>query len=210
MRYPKTLFKEPFKKYAMDPQDTIDLSREALTMIGIVGGPILASGLLIGLVVGVFQAMTQIQDQTVSAVPKILGMLLVTMLVLPWVGEQMIDYTRETLSTPFTGGFAQTHAARQESPFHLASAKADPAIAPERLRMSVAQVAANRAMPVAPPLKSTTESAFSTSMPTLVPRASSMPIHRLGPGPTKVESSMPRLRGRNLTVPPTPQKNLEG
>ena len=88
----------------MDPQDTIDFSREALTMVAIVGGPILVAGLAIGLIVGIFQAMTQIQDQTVSAVPKILGMLLVTMLVLPWVGERMIDYTQKTLGTPMIGG----------------------------------------------------------------------------------------------------------
>lgn len=88
----------------MVPQDTIDLSREAITMAAIVGGPILAAGLLIGLLLGVFQAMTQIQDQTVSAVPKIVGMALVALLTLPWMSERMVDFTRSTISRPLVGG----------------------------------------------------------------------------------------------------------
>ena len=92
----------------MSPQDTIDLSREAITMAATIGGPILAAGLLIGLLIGVLQAMTQIQDQTVSAVPKIVGMALVALLVLPWMSDRMVDYTRESLSRPLVGGVQQT------------------------------------------------------------------------------------------------------
>jgi len=60
----------------MNPQDAIDFSREAIKTCIMVGGPILVASLLIGLIVGVIQAMTQVQDQTVSFVPKILLLLL--------------------------------------------------------------------------------------------------------------------------------------
>ena len=84
----------------MNPEDAIDLGREALRACFFVGGPILAVGLLIGLTVGVLQAMTQVQDQTVSFVPKILLMLVAIALALPWLSEQMIDYTKDALSHP--------------------------------------------------------------------------------------------------------------
>ena len=188
----------------MDPQSTIDLSREALTMVGIIGGPILAAGLVIGLIVGIFQAMTQIQDQTVSAVPKILGMLLVTMMVLPWLGERMIDYTRETLSTPMIGGYvAQTPPA--DSPFTLASATTR--LNPDLQIKSagpVARVAANLPL-VPPPLK--------PSMPIMTVEPSSMPIHPFdqnSQSPAGQESSMPQLRGGNLGSPSVVKSDLEG
>ena len=191
----------------MDPQNTIDLSREALTMVGIIGGPILAAGLVIGLVVGIFQAMTQIQDQTVSAVPKILGMLLVTMMVLPWLGERMIDYTRETLSTPITGGYVSQRPTTN-SPFALASAtsRLDPHLQIESSG-PVARVAANLPL-VAPPLKPAT-----TSMPMMTTEPSSMPTLRFnqnGQFPASRESSMPQLRGGSLISPPANKSDLEG
>ncbi len=84
----------------MNPEDAVDLGREALRTCLIVGGPILAVGLLIGLAVGVLQAMTQVQDQTVSFVPKILLMILALALALPWLSEQMVDFTKESFESP--------------------------------------------------------------------------------------------------------------
>lgn len=183
----------------MDPQDTIDFSREALTMVAIVGGPILVAGLAIGLIVGIFQAMTQIQDQTVSAVPKILGMLLVTMMVLPWVGQRMVEYTEETLSTPMIGGIAPVEVAKP-SPFKFASASTQ--ITPAFHDGPVARIAANVAKRAAPlPEQST------TAMPMMLPPASSMPIHPYGQSPATNRSSMPRLQDRDLS--PQPLKNIE-
>ena len=86
----------------MNPQDAIDFSREAIKTCMLVGGPILAASLLIGFLVGVIQAMTQIQDQTVSFVPKILLLLLMIGLCLPWLTERMIDFSTESFSTPMT------------------------------------------------------------------------------------------------------------
>ena len=68
----------------------------------LVGGPILAVGLLIGIAVGVFQAMTQVQDQTVSFVPKILLLLVMIGLCLPWLTYKMLDFARQSFETPMT------------------------------------------------------------------------------------------------------------
>ena len=93
----------------MNPQDAVDLSREAIKTCLMVGGPILAASLLIGLLVGVFQAMTQVQDQTVSFVPKVILMLLCLGLALPWFADQMLDFARTSFEKPMAGystGFA--------------------------------------------------------------------------------------------------------
>lgn len=68
----------------------------------LVGGPVLLVSLLIGLLVGVAQSMTQIQDQTVSIVPKLLGVALAIGLCLPWLSDRLVEFSRETLSTPMT------------------------------------------------------------------------------------------------------------
>ncbi len=73
-----------------------------------VGGPILLASLIIGLLTGVLQAMTQVQDQTVSFVPKLLGMLVVLGLCLPWLSEKLVDFSSETLSKPMTHYHAYT------------------------------------------------------------------------------------------------------
>lgn len=86
----------------MNPQDAIDLGREAVKACFLVGGPVLMASLVIGLIIGIVQAMTQVQDQTVSFVPKLLCLLVVLGLCLPWLTDQMVDYTSETLSKPMT------------------------------------------------------------------------------------------------------------
>ncbi|MFK7768911.1 MAG: flagellar biosynthetic protein FliQ [Mariniblastus sp.] len=86
----------------MNPQDAVDLSREAIKTCLMVGGPILAASLLIGLLVGVFQAMTQVQDQTVSFVPKILLLIIAIGLCLPWLADQMLDFAKYSFERPMT------------------------------------------------------------------------------------------------------------
>ena len=86
----------------MNPQDAIDLGRESVKACLLVGGPVLLASLVIGLLVGIVQAMTQVQDQTVSFVPKLLCLLVVLGLCLPWLTDQMVDYTTETFGKPMT------------------------------------------------------------------------------------------------------------
>ena len=84
----------------MDPQNAIDLSREAIRTCIMVGGPILVASLVIGLLVSVLQAMTQLHDQTISFVPKILLLLVALAACLPWLTDQMLDFTKYTLEKP--------------------------------------------------------------------------------------------------------------
>lgn len=81
----------------MDPQDAIELGREAVWMALLVGSPILVAGMLIGLLIGLLQALTQIQEQTVVFVPKIVGMILVLSLALPWLISEMLRYSSELI-----------------------------------------------------------------------------------------------------------------
>lgn len=82
----------------MNPQDAIDLGREAVNVAMVVGAPVLLSGMAVALVVGLLQAVTQVQEQTVSFVPKLVAMVLVLSLTLPWLIQQMVQYSHDLIS----------------------------------------------------------------------------------------------------------------
>ncbi|MCC9605663.1 flagellar biosynthetic protein FliQ [Blastopirellula sp. JC732] len=82
----------------MDVTTTVDLTREAMLVALWISAPALIVGMLVGLAIGLLQALTQIQDQTVSFVPKLLAMAAAMLLALPWVLERLMIYT-ETLVT---------------------------------------------------------------------------------------------------------------
>lgn len=81
----------------MAAQDAIDLVRNAIVMSLILGAPVLMIGMLVGLFVGLIQALTQIQDQTVSTVPKLVAMTIAIMVALPWMTDQLLDYSRNLI-----------------------------------------------------------------------------------------------------------------
>ncbi len=70
----------------------IELIRSALITALILAAPILMSGLVIGLCVSIFQTVTQIQEQTLSFVPKIAGMIIVAVLLVPWILNKLSQY----------------------------------------------------------------------------------------------------------------------
>ena len=72
----------------------IELSRAALGTAIELALPVLLVLLVVGLIVSVFQAMTQVHDQTLSFIPKILAMVTVILLLLPWFLKVMEGYTR--------------------------------------------------------------------------------------------------------------------
>ena len=78
----------------METSVAVDLVRETLIGAVIIGAPVLLVGMIAGLVVGLMQALTQVQDQTVSFVPKIMAMAAALILCLPWLIERMIELTR--------------------------------------------------------------------------------------------------------------------
>ncbi|MFZ5832838.1 MAG: flagellar biosynthesis protein FliQ [Planctomycetota bacterium] len=82
----------------MDPNTAIDLGREALWITLLIGAPVLLAGLLIGIIVGLLQALTQIQEQTVAFVPKLVAMLAILGFTLPWLIQQMVQYSHDLIA----------------------------------------------------------------------------------------------------------------
>jgi flagellar biosynthetic protein FliQ len=89
----------------MSSEMVISLAEKGVYMILILSGPIMLIGLVVGLVVSIFQAMTQIQEQTLSFIPKIVAMLVGLVFLGPWMLTHMISYTTQILSnlTQFVG-----------------------------------------------------------------------------------------------------------
>ncbi len=83
----------------MGPEDAIDLARRAIWVAILIGSPVLLTGMAVGLVVGLLQALTQIQEQTIAFVPKIVAMVGVLSLTLPWLITQILQFTREMIVT---------------------------------------------------------------------------------------------------------------
>lgn len=71
----------------------IEMGRNALTMMLMLSLPVLGVSLVIGLVVSLFQAITQIQEVTLTFVPKILGVILAVALLGPWMFQQLLAFT---------------------------------------------------------------------------------------------------------------------
>ncbi len=71
----------------------IQMGREAFTIMIMLSMPLLGVSLVIGLVVSLFQAITQIQEVTLTFVPKIIGIVLVFALLGPWMLQQMVGFT---------------------------------------------------------------------------------------------------------------------
>jgi flagellar biosynthetic protein FliQ len=80
-------------KIAMTETMLIEVGRNAFTMMMLLSLPLLGVSLVIGLVVSLIQAITQIQEVTLTFVPKILGVILVTALLGPWMLQQLLSFT---------------------------------------------------------------------------------------------------------------------
>ncbi len=78
----------------LDAATAVDLCRSTLLAAVVIAAPMLLVGMAAGLLVGLMQALTQIQDQTVAFVPKILAMAAVMIACLPWLVVRMVEFTR--------------------------------------------------------------------------------------------------------------------
>jgi flagellar biosynthetic protein FliQ len=78
----------------MTPEVVMTLGQRALEMALMLAAPMLLAALAIGLLVGVFQAATQINEMTLSFIPKLLGMATVLVVAGPWMLKELIGYTR--------------------------------------------------------------------------------------------------------------------
>ncbi len=75
----------------------ISLAEKGVYTTLVVCGPLLAIALIIGVIVSVFQAATQIQEQTLAFIPKIVGILLGLVFLGPWMLSHMLSYTKDIL-----------------------------------------------------------------------------------------------------------------
>jgi len=78
----------------------LEMGRYAFWMTLTISAPILVIGLLVGLGISLFQAVTQLQEQSLSFVPKIAAMVVAALIFTPWIAEQMLEYTKAMLGTP--------------------------------------------------------------------------------------------------------------
>ncbi len=79
----------------MTEQDVVTLIRNSLWIIIKVSSPILLSALIVGLVVGILQTTTSIQEPTIAFVPKLLAIFVVIVVFSSWMIRSLVDYTRE-------------------------------------------------------------------------------------------------------------------
>ncbi len=77
----------------MSLDDATNLIRETLLLAMIVSAPMLLIGLAVGIVVSLIQAVTQIQEQTLSFVPKITAMIAAAIILMPWISQRLIEYS---------------------------------------------------------------------------------------------------------------------
>lgn len=79
-----------------------DLVRQALLLALIIAGPMLLIGLVVGIFVSLLQAVTQIQEQTLTFIPKIVAMVASAILLMPWIGHRLLEYAGAMFSNGLT------------------------------------------------------------------------------------------------------------
>lgn len=78
----------------MTPQTVMELGRQALEMTLLVSAPLLMAALVTGLIISIFQAATQINESTLSFIPRLVVMFITLIFAGPWMLQLMIDYIR--------------------------------------------------------------------------------------------------------------------
>lgn len=76
-------------------ESSIQLIRDALTVTLKIAAPLLMTGMIIGLLISLIQSITSIQDQTLTFVPKLIGVILVAIILLPWIIGRILMFTAE-------------------------------------------------------------------------------------------------------------------
>lgn len=79
----------------MTPESVMDLAYQGMRITLFMAGPLLVTALLVGLLISLFQAATQINEMTLSFIPKILAVFTVLVLAGPWMIKLIVDFTRE-------------------------------------------------------------------------------------------------------------------
>ena len=88
----------------MSGETVLDLAREGIWVMILVAAPMMIVGLLVGVVIALFQALTQIQETTLVFVPKILSIFVVMLLALPFMGATLGTYMQRLADMIIVGG----------------------------------------------------------------------------------------------------------
>ena len=83
----------------MTPESVMTLGRNAMEVTLMVAAPMLLVALIIGLIVSIFQAATQINEATLSFIPKLVGIFVALVVAGPWMLSVMLDYMRQVFSS---------------------------------------------------------------------------------------------------------------
>ena len=81
----------------MTPEDIVTLGKEAMLTTLLLAGPMLLAGMAVGLTISVFQSVTQIQEITLTFVPKIIVVLVTFVLFLPWMIDVLLTFVQRLL-----------------------------------------------------------------------------------------------------------------
>ena len=76
----------------MTPFDAMELAQAGMILVLTIAGPMLIASLIVGVVIGLFQALTQVQEMTLTFVPKLLAIGIVMLLSLPMIGRSMANF----------------------------------------------------------------------------------------------------------------------
>ena len=87
----------------MSLDHAVELIRHSLLLTLLIAAPVLVVGLVVGFVISLFQAVTQLQEQTISFIPRIVAMIVCAIFLLPWAGGHLMEYARQM----FTDGISR-------------------------------------------------------------------------------------------------------
>jgi flagellar biosynthesis protein FliQ len=83
----------------MTPESVIEFGQHALYVAMMIAAPLLLTALLVGLVIGVVQAATQINEMTLSFIPKVISMAVVGLIAGPWMLRTLVQFTRQLIES---------------------------------------------------------------------------------------------------------------
>jgi flagellar biosynthetic protein FliQ len=92
------LLKVFIKGINMTPDFVLAIGKETVKMVLLMAAPMLGAGMLVGLIIAILQAATQIQEMTLTFVPKIIAVLLALLFFLPWMLRIMVEYTTQLIT----------------------------------------------------------------------------------------------------------------
>lgn len=82
----------------MSPSEAITLAQNAIIIAMLLAAPLLLVGMAVGLIISLFQAITQIQEMTLTFVPKIFAVMLTMLFISSWMVTKLVDYTHNLIT----------------------------------------------------------------------------------------------------------------